>query len=150
MDLHDELEQLKTRFQYEISKKGRSNLTVVMQDTIRVFEGFKAALIQCKDVEERDQLIAMTKELQAFLALQSKQIAEKEGISEEQLRAQGENPNNYSPAEWRALEAMKSRIAEGGQEIRESAIRHKQGTRPNPSPAANKVKSKRRDRWLRS
>ena len=53
-------------------------------------------------------------ELYNQMTAETKHITERSGLSEEQLVSFAENPGNFSPEQWRAIQESRQRITKAG------------------------------------
>ncbi|NDD58052.1 MAG: hypothetical protein EBZ47_02210 [Chlamydiae bacterium] len=149
MNIRDELSGLISKFQKEASKGGRVDLLALFKDSLILFEKMKDVLSRCSE-EEKKEVFQVMNELHQFLVSESRKIAERSGLSEEQIMRFAENPDNFSAGQWKALEVIKNKLGETAKEmsnlIKPNAERQKA---PKPS-AAKRPKVSKKDRWLRS
>lgn len=142
MDLRQEFEELKQKFADEFVKKGVSDFSPLIEDTVGLFDHFKDVFVRTQDVEEKKALLHFMKEVQAFLSVQSQEITKKTGVSQADKR-------NDSNPESDTVAALKSRVANACKEIRQSALAKPKKPGSKSASGAKQTKSKRRDRWLR-
>ena len=156
MDIRKDFNNLMQKFQRESAKSGRVDLMELFKDSITIFDKLKEALKDCSE-EEKKELFALMAEMHQFLQQETKRIAEKSGMNEEQLLRYSENPDNFSPAQWKAMEVVKIKLNETGKELtdvvrkrdRKNAVATRK-TKADASTSAKKPKSSIKDKWLRS
>lgn len=149
MHLREDFQRLMDKFQNEGSKRGKADLLELFKESLRLFEKLKDTLATCSD-EEKKQVFEVMAEMHKFLMQETKKIAEKSGMSEEQLLRFSENPDNFSPSQWKALEVIKQKLDQTGKEVA-SLIRKEPGkSSEGKSASAKRPKSGKKDRWLRS
>lgn len=151
MHLREDFNRLMEKFQREGSKKGKANLLELFKESLRLFEKLKETLANCSE-EEKKQVFEVMAEMHKFLMQETKKIAERSGMSEDQLLRFSENPDNFSPSQWKALEVIKQKLDQTGKEVA-GLIRKQPGKTAEGSAkaaSAKRTKSGKKDRWLRS
>ncbi len=134
--------------------------------TVGVEEVFKQALDFFEKVTEvlregdpahKKQALEMMSEMYQRMVETSQRLAKDTGLSEEQLAKLSENPMNFSPEQWKAMQASKERMACLTKDLLEALemLNPNQKELPdqkkNPSPPkASKGKKKGKSDWLKS
>ena len=156
MDIRNDFNNLMQKFQRESAKSGRIDLMELFKDSIRIFDKLKDALKDCSE-EEKKELFALMAEMHQFLQQETKKIAEKSGMNEEQLLRYSENPDNFSPAQWKALEVVKIKLNETGKELTDvvrkrdkKKVAATRKIKADASTSAKKTKTRSKGKWLRS
>ena len=112
-----EFENLKMRFKKEVSRADNFDLPALFKDSLILFERLKNELTTCNP-EERQNIISMLAELQQFISSETKKIAEKSGMTEDQLARFAENPDNFSPEQWKSMQTVKEQLSKRGAELK--------------------------------
>jgi len=156
MQIRKDFNNLMQKFQRESAKNGRVDLMELFKDAIRIFDKLKDALKDCSE-EEKKELFQVMGEMHQFLQSETKKIAEKSGMNEEQLLRYSENPDNFSPSQWKAMEVVKIKLNETGKELTDIVRKRDKKnlaatkkTKADASTSAKKPKPKAKDKWVRS
>lgn len=150
--LKDEYNRLITMF-HDAAAGKNLNLEEVFKMSLEFFEHLKEQIAH-GSVEDKQEAMKMMAELYSQMMAESKKIAERSGMTEEQLMNYAENPANFTKEQWNAIQASKERIASAGKglakTVEESTKRlHGKGHPPKmdkkpPHDPGDKSK------WLRS
>ena len=116
--LKDEFARLVTLFQ-EASAGKTVQLEEIFKESLQFFEHLKSQ-IATGSQEDRQMAMKMMSELYTQMITVSQRIAERSGMTEEQLMAYAENPANFSPLQWSSIQASKEKIAKAGKELVET------------------------------
>jgi hypothetical protein len=127
-----------------------ANLDEVVREAYQFFEGVKQ-VFQTGTPEEKQEMIRLMREVYTKLATQSQKITDKTGMSEEELLNFSENPNNFSPEQWRLMQEVKKKMSESGRQI-STIIRGKPSKTPgeHKAPKGKKPRKPHKDQWMRS
>jgi hypothetical protein len=151
MRLRKEFDNLVSRFQKE-SKATNVDMMNVFRDSLVFFESIKEALKEANQ-EEKKEIMKLMGEMHEFLRLEAKKIAARAGLTEDQLQNFAENPDNFNPVQWKALENIKNKLAHSAQEVKEiinpeAAAQAKKNKSTNS--LSKKHKASKKGGWLRS
>jgi len=107
-----------------------------INQTVRFSEKVKEKIANGTQ-EEKEELQDLLEEMQEKIEQEKTQLFEKIGISEEDLSNFLSDKNNFSEEEWRAMQEMKSYVAEN---------------QPQPKVPVKKVKKhkKSKTQWIQS
>jgi phenylalanine-4-hydroxylase len=135
MRLRKDFENLVRRFQKE-SMSNKVDMMNVFKDSLVFFESIKEALREANH-EEKKEIMKLMGEMHEFLRLEAKKIAARAGLTEEQMQNFAQNPDNFNPVQWKALENIKDKLAVSAQEVKEiinpeAAAKEKKLNRPTP------------------
>lgn len=136
---------------YQQASEGK-NIPVeeIFYKSLEFIENLKEQ-IKNGDEEDRQAAIRMMNELYAYMKEHTKRMCEREGISEEQLIANSENPANFSPEQWTKMQETRQKLAQSGQQLVQLIQKHPQSQRPNPHDKKEPKKRKgKKSQWLRS
>ena len=92
------------------------NLEEVFAQSVEFFNHLKAQVENGGPEEKKEALQLMT-EFHQRMTEESKKIAERSGLSEEQLVTYAENPANFTPKQWEAIQESKSQISQAGHNL---------------------------------
>lgn len=150
--LKDEFDRLMKLF-HEASDAKASNLEEVFSQSLVFFEHLKDQIANGSNEDKREALRMMS-EMYAQMMAESKRISERSGMTEEQLMAFAENPGNFTPEQWNAIQASKEKIVHAGQDLAKTIekIDKKEVAKAPPhekKPHPKDKKSKKSD-WMRS
>jgi len=146
--------------------KRLSELLAQAQDikSVQLEEILKEAVIFFNDIkegflkgtpEEKKEMIRMMTELQSKLQDIYKSVAEKSGMSEEELYVYSENPSNFSPEQWKLMQETKNKLFEATRQLyqkiegkeKTEALKNKQDKTKTPS---KKPPGSKKSGWLKS
>lgn len=146
MDLQEEFSRLVYLYHQAAEGKGGSTQELFRQSTA-FMEHLKTQLA-AGDEEDRAEAVLMMKELHKEMRILTKIMADKAGVSEEELIAGSENPANYTPSQWQELQESKQRLAQAGENLTQEI----QGQNPKAPESPKKPVKKRtkKSHWLRS
>lgn len=147
MEIRKQFNKLYRHFS-EQGKGTKVNFEQMMADTMEFFEQVQLEL-QEGSPEEKKELLEMMEKMYQKLNEESERISEEAGMSEEELMAYSENPDNFTPMQWMLLEHTKKSMKKSGRQI----TRLLSGEKKAPSTkAAPKKKGKRakKSTWMRS
>ncbi len=116
MNLRDEFNRLIKLFHEGAEGKKPVNLEEIFRSSLEFFEHLKAQ-IQTGTPDEKKEALMMMAELYNQMTAETKHITERSGLSEEQLVSFAENPGNFSPEQWRAIQESRQRITKAGQDL---------------------------------
>lgn len=149
--LKKEFENLKMRFKKEVSRADNFDLPALFKDSLMLFERLKNELRTCKP-EEKQNIIAMLAELQQFISSETRKIAEKSGMTEDQLARFAENPDNFSPEQWKSMQTVKEQLSKRGAELKK-IIKDQQeldGSKTRKGTGSKKKPKITKKGWMRS
>ncbi len=113
--LKDEYERLLKLFQE--GAEGKSiNLGDVFGQSLTFFQQLKAQ-IEKGTSEEKKEAMAMMSEMYQQMMLETQKITKRSGLSEEQLVDYAENPANFTPEQWKAIQESKEKILHAGEDL---------------------------------
>ena len=96
--------------------------------------------------------MGLLSEMQQFLAGETKKIAARSGMTEDQLARFAENPDNFSPEQWKSMQTVKAKITERGQQLKkviQKDMEEKAAQKPKKTPLKKKAKITKSG-WIRS
>jgi hypothetical protein len=144
--LRDEFNRLMALFQ-EASEGKPINLEEVFKQSLHFFEQMKDQMATGTQEDKIEAMKLMT-EMYTQMMAASKRIAEVSGMTEEQLAAFAENPANFTPEQWSAIQASRDQIARAGKDLAKTV---------EGGPSAGKEEGKgpkdkkgKKSQWLRS
>lgn len=153
MRIKDDFKNLMERFEKESNKKGKIDLLDLFKESLKLFEKLKDTLATCSK-EEKKQVFEVMAEMHQFLLQETRKIAERTGMSEEQLLRFAENPDNFSASQWKALEVIKIKLDETAKDlshlVRKDTPEAIPDKKDKSSTGPKRPKSSKKDRWMRS
>jgi hypothetical protein len=148
-ELQKDFDALMEKFQRESDKKGQINLFDLFKESLYLFEKLKDVLKNCSE-EEKKQVFSMMAEMHQFMMRETRKIAEKTGMTEDQLMRFSENPDNFTSSQWKSLEVIKEKLENTAQDLK-GLLRKDAPKEPKEhKPHAKTHKSAKKDRWMRS
>lgn len=152
--IKDEYEKLLRLF--DISDSKDFNLEEVMQEAVLFFEELRKSYPGASK-EEKQEMVLMIGNLHAKLREVAKRASESSGMTEEQLYEYSENPNNFSPEQWRLVQETRRKLYDSARKLTDAADREKKAQSPGSQaakPAARPIRSPmrraRRSDWTKS
>lgn len=150
--LKDDFNRLLKLF-HEGAEGKLSNLEEVFSQSLEFFKHLKEQM-QKGTPEEKQEAIKMMAELYGQMMAETKKITEKSGLTEDQLLNFAENPANFTPEQWKAIQDSKQKISEAGQDLSKVI----EGLSKEGSPADDEKKGKKghggktpgKSDWMRS
>lgn len=148
--LKNEFERLMKLF-HEASEGKVMNLEEVFSQSLVFFEHLKEQIANGSHEDKREALRMMS-EMYTQMLNESKRISERSGMTEEQLLSFAENPSNFTPEQWTAIQASKEKIVHAGQDLAKTIEKSNKIDVPpsgEKKPHPKDKKSKKSD-WMRS
>lgn len=154
MRIREDFVKLMERFEKESNKQGgKIDLLELFKESLRLFEKLKDILGSCSE-EEKKEVFAVMAEMHQFLLKESKKIAERSGMSEDQLLRFSENPDNFTPNQWKALEVIKVKLNDTAKDltkiIRKETTKEVTEKKKTTSSVAKRPRAVKKDNWTRS
>ena len=148
MNIKDDVKKVMGELQKSVDANGEIDLFFMLQEVINLFERVKDVL-PSTNAQERKELFATMTELQHFLIKETGRLAEKSGLSAEQLARFSENPDNFNKEQWSLLGEVKTKLGRQADDIRGilktlPPIPGEEGVAPQKKPAHKKAKKGRR------
>jgi len=155
--LDDDFAELVELYQ-EASQGKRGSIEEIFQKSLAFIERLKKELVS-GDEEDKKAAIQMIQELYKYMKGHSKMLAEKSGMTEEELLKKSGNPANFTKEQWKKLEESKATLKNAGEELSKLLHSQKRGRREkavHPSPlkqaeTAKKLKKKsKKSKWMQA
>lgn len=115
MDIRKQFDKLYRHFSGQ-GKGQKVNFEEMMSDTALFFEKVQIEL-EKGSPEEKQELLDMMEKMYKKLNEESERISKEAGMSEQELMAYSENPDNFSPMQWMLLEHTKKSMKKSGRQI---------------------------------
>ena len=135
-------EKLKSLFENfdEVTPDSLQNL---IGESIKVFEGIVSKL-NSPDEEERKKALKQAEELRDTLEKQAQNALEKAGLDKSAVNKFINNPDNFSPDEWEAIQSAKKEISSYEEDLSSKGVidkakksshgHHKKPIKKKPKP----------------
>ena len=130
-------------------------LQEVFEDSVEYFERFKHIMMNGTP-EEKKEAVEHVMNMKKRIEAETKKICDKTGMTEEQLAQFSNDPKNFSPGQWEAIENAKKKLDKGVGDIKKAAS----GAAPEAGqaqegaekPKGDKPKKKRKKpkNWIQS
>lgn len=146
--LRDDYNRLMKLFQ-EGAEGKKIDLDEVFKQSIEFFQHLKGQ-IEKGSPEEKKEAMAMMAEMYNQMMAETKKITQQSGFSEEQLLAYAENPNNFSPEQWKQIQESKQKISEAGQDLSKVIQDLAKGALPPKGKEEKKGKTSKKSQWMRT
>ena len=130
-------------------------LQEVFEDSVEYFERFKHIMMNGTP-EEKKEAVERVMSMKKRIEDETKKICDKTGMSEEQLAQFSNDPKNFSPGQWEAIEKAKKKLDKGVGEMKKAAAgaNPEEGQAPEGAekPKGDKPKKKRKKpkNWIQS
>ncbi len=128
------------------------NLDPILMQAVQFFEELRQAYALAND-HDRKELVLMMQSLYQKLQTVTKKVAEKAGMSEEELYTYSENPSNFSPDQWRMVQETKKKLFESVRQFSSQIDKEKsKKSQRTPSKSVKSVSPKnvKKSGWLKS
>ena len=144
--LKDDFEKLYDLLSRSVEDKSL-NLNEVLKESVHFFDELKEELPKAPP-SERKEMARMMQQLYAKLQEVYKIIAQRAGMTEEDLYTYSENPSNFSPDQWRLIQDTKQELFESTRQLH-SKVEGKGATAPKQEKKPKTPKAKR-GHWMKS
>ena len=144
--IHEDFERLIKLFSEAEAGQGVS-LEKAIQEAVALFDNIKESLENASP-EEKKVLMEELNQMHTLLAKETTRVAEKTGMSEEQIMATVDNPTVYTPEQWGMLQNAKDKLLKSGNIINKM-IKNPELESPTKNKSKKVFKTSRSD-WLRS
>jgi hypothetical protein len=143
--MNDKTNKLKELFENfnEITPDSMQDL---VGESIKAFEGILAKL-DSPDEEEKKNALKEMEQMKAIMEEQAEKALEKAGLNKDSLGDFINNPDNFSPEEWLALQNAKTDLDSYKDELLESGLIEKQPKSPEKKKKTSHHKPKK---WISS
>lgn len=138
---------------------GKINLDELLKTSVAFFEEMKEAFVHANP-EEKKEIMSMVQQMHAALVAQSKKTQSLTGLREEEVAAFVQNPNNFTPEQWKSMEETREKIFSSSKEISQhvkglakekaagpAGVLPQKKEAPKSPPSSKKPK---RDQWMKS
>ena len=152
--LQEEFKRLITLFQ-EAAEGKPVQLEEVFKHSLQVFEQMKQELTNGSQ-EDRVEAMRLMSEMYQQMKIASKRIAETSGLTEEQLVSYAENPSNFTPEQWKTIQASKEQIVHAGSDLAKILSHpvktgsHEKKPPQEKVPKGSKDKLSKKSQWMKS
>lgn len=151
--VREEYEKLIKLLEGDIEKVIQIGTQALMDESKRFLDEI-AATFPTAPKEEQKEMVEMVKNLEVRLSEISGKIAEKAGVTEEELEAAAENPSLYSPEDWDTLQKGKKALYGSAQKLSDAVtpeVKPLEGEElPKRKILRPAVKRARRTSWKKS
>ncbi len=128
------------------------SLENILKEAVVFFEALRKEFPKAAK-EEREEMIHMMTNLHNRLQEISQMTAKAAGMSEEELAAFAENPDNFTPEQWRMVQSSKRQLYDSARKF-SSSLDESASKGEGPKPKKKSIKSKtrrtRRTDWKKS
>ena len=113
--LQDEFDRLMNLFA-QAADGQPVNLDDIFKEAFAFFDSLSVRL-KTGTEEDKKEALAMMSRMYAQMMMHTKKIAEKTGMTEDQLSAYSENPSNFTPEQWASIQAARNKMLSTGQNL---------------------------------
>lgn len=130
------------------------SLEEILKEAVVFFEALRKEFPKAPK-EEREEMIQMMTHLHSRLQEVSTKAAEASGMSEDDLTAYAENPSNFTPEQWQAVQETRRNLYDSARKFSSALEKEKEGEAPQGEIPKKKTvrprtrRSRRKD-WLGS
>lgn len=121
MGVHEDVEDLKFQIKKSIDVNNKAQVLGLLKQAFSLCDTLKGTLQTCTEEERRD-LKAVLQDLRDFVASETTRLSKKIGMSEDQFAKFNENPDNFSPEQWKAMQEIRQMFSKQTKELK-SAIK---------------------------
>lgn len=150
--LKDEFKRLMDLF-HEAAEGKTVNLEEVFKQSLQLFEYMKQQIASGSQEDKVEAMKLMSEMYQRMIA-ESKRISETTGMTEEQLVSFAENPANFTPEQWKAIQLSKEQIVHAGEDLAATLVKSNASQKGVPDKGSEKKgpKDKKggKSKWMRS
>jgi 3-hydroxyisobutyrate dehydrogenase-like beta-hydroxyacid dehydrogenase len=146
--LKEEFTRLMSLF-HEAAEGKTQNLEEVFSQSLEFLSHLQEE-IATGSAEDKAEAMKMMNQMYEQMMVESKHITERSGLTEEQLVAFAENPANFTPEQWKEIQASKEKIADVGQNIVKTIDNAKKDLGEKEKTQHPKGKKSDRSKWMRS
>jgi hypothetical protein len=146
--LKDELEQLLKLFR-EGAEGKLSSLEEVFTKSVDLFNHLKEQM-QNGTPEEKQEAAKIMGEVYTQMMKTTQEITEKSGLSEDQLLSFAENPANFTPEQWAAIQESRQKISQAGQDLAKVIEGQGSSASSQEKKPPKEGKHSKKSNWLRS
>jgi hypothetical protein len=138
------------------------NLDELLKASTVFFKHLQDAFLTANP-EDKKEILHMVNEMYAAMAAQARQLSKSSGMTQEDIAGYVQNPNNFTPEQWRLMEESRKEIMEASRGIsdhlRKFAAEQKSqpgGPASSPPPSSTKGEKKppstrpKKDKWMKS
>lgn len=153
--MEEEFSRLMKLFQ-EAAEGKEVNLEELFKEALNFFVSIKECMTKGTP-EEKQAGLQMVTRMHQEMTKASKRIAEKAGMTEEQLSAFSENPSNFTKEQWALLQKSREEIRKTGSQVEKEVLKsgsHQpqiKGQQPPEDEHTKRFKDKqlRHSKWIR-
>lgn len=135
----------------------RGNMEAILKEAVTFFEALRKTFPDASP-EHKQEIIQMMSHLKAKLAEIAKKTAEEAGMSQEDLTAYAENPNNFTPDQWRMVQESKRKLYDTARKFSSDVAQKKKerskgaepGKKEAPRSIRGSTKRTSRKNWMKS
>jgi hypothetical protein len=145
--LEDDYKRIIDYFHQSIEGKPL-NLQDLCEESLQFFEKLKQMIENGTDKEKEEAMLIMS-EMYKKLISECKELTEKTGLTEEQILAFAENPNNFSPDQWEMIQDTRRNMMRSGEAL--ARFLEKGAKKKEASPTEKKkIHKPKKSNWLRT
>lgn len=149
--MEDEFDRIMEFFNLSAEEK-EGRLQEVFEDSVEYFERFKYIMMNGTP-EEKKEAVKKVMILKRKIEEETKRVCDKTGLTPQQLAAYSNDPKNFSPEQWNAIEGAKKKLDEGVSSLKDAANMKKEGEAAPKKEAhqdSKKKKKKPPKNWIQS
>lgn len=153
MGIREDVELIKDQIRASVDSSNAQALSRLIMQAFTLCKKLKEMLEEAGPLEKK-QLAEMMTSLRDFIGSEGVRLSKKVGMSEEQLIQYNENPNNFSPEQWKAMQNIKNSFHAEAQEITKKMrqkIKKDSGEKPSLKKEGLGPSTRvRRGKWMKS
>lgn len=118
MSIHEDIEDLKMQIRRSIDTGNKGLLGDLVKQAVGFCEKI-TEILKTANPETKENLSKEMNDLKAFLAVETKRLSKKMGLTEDELVRHNENPENFSKDQWVAMQGIKKSFAKRTKDMRQ-------------------------------
>ncbi|NGX51531.1 MAG: hypothetical protein K1060chlam2_01400 [Chlamydiae bacterium] len=142
--MQDEFDRIMEFFELSPEEK-EGRLQEIFEDSVEYFERFKYIMINGTP-EEKQKAVEKVMILKKKIEEETKRVCEKTGMTPDQLADYSNDPKNFSPEQWAAIDSAKKRLEGEGKEAQKTPGEKK----PEKGEEPPKKRRKKPKGWIPS
>lgn len=157
--MKDEFKRLMSLLTQHQDGKG-VNLNELLRASTAFFKDLQTSFLTA-DQADKKEILHMVNEMYAAMAAQAREISKTTGMSQDDIAEYVQNPDNFTPEQWKMLQETREKISSSSKEISEylrslaeaGAAAQPENLKENSETQTPKKKSTartKRDKWMKT
>lgn len=133
------------------------DLNEMLRQALGFFNELKEAFLNAKTEQEKKEIMNMVNQMYAVLISQSKQIIQSSGMTNEEIAAYVQNPDNFTTDQWKLMQSTREQIQSSSKEIAQYLRKNENEGAITPPPSSSRKEGEKkkptppsRDQWMKT